>query len=107
MESLLIFPYFLVKLIARLGVDPGVAEWSGAVLAAVCAVSVMMAPFHPRQLFKTSMAAVSWMIILLASLGCIWECRDAIRAAEQRPALLARPEMELRADERIVDLGEA
>ena len=84
MDALLVFPYFLVKLLTRLGAESGVAEWGGAILSCVCLVTVMMAPFHPRDGFKTSMAGISWLIIVMAATGCMWECKEAQAAAEMR-----------------------
>ena len=81
MDALLVFPYFLVKLLTHLGAESGVAEWGGAVLSCVCLVAAMMAPFHPRDAYKTSMAGVSWLIVIMAATGCVWECREALNAA--------------------------
>ena len=107
MDALLVFPYFLVKLFSRIGMEPRLAEWSGAILACVCIVSVMMAPFHPRALVKTAMAGASWLIIALAATGCVWECRDAKRAVEQRQMLWTKPQDAFPAETRMVNLREA
>ena len=106
MDALLVFPYFLVKLFARLGLDPACAEWSSAILSCVCLVSVLMAPFHPRPWMKTAMAGASWIIIVLAATGCVWECRDAQRAAAQRQTSWPKTQDEL-PERRMVTLGEA
>ena len=107
MDALLVFPYFLVKLFSRIGMEPRMAEWSGAILACVCLVSVMMAPFHPRPLIKTAMAGASWLIIVLAATGCVWDCRDAQRAAEQRQMIWAKPQEVFPTGGRMVNLREA
>lgn len=107
MDALLVFPYFLVKLFSRMGAELGFAVWMGAILSAICVVTVMMAPFHPRPLIKASMAGVSWAIIVLAAIGCVGECQDAQRAAEQRQPLLAKPQIETVPQRHVVNLGEA
>lgn len=105
MDALLAFPYFLVKLFTHLGADAGLAEWVGVVLSCVCVVSVMMAPFHRRDAFRLSMAGMSWLIIVMAAAGCVWECKDAQRAAEQRTMVERRSEVPP-APRELVDLGE-
>ncbi len=106
MDALLVFPYFLVKLLTHLGAEAGLAEWGGAILSSVCLVTVMMAPFHPRDGFKTSMAGISWAIIVMAASGCVWECKEAQAAAELRAVSEVPREIKVPL-QRVVDLGEA
>ena len=107
MDALLVFPYFLVKLLMRMGAESEVAEWGGAILSCVCLVTVMMAPFHPRDGFKTSMAGISWLVIVMASVGCAWECREAQASAGSRVVSQLTPEIKVPLRRVVVDLGEA
>jgi hypothetical protein len=106
MDALLVFPYFLVKLFTRLGAESGIAEWSGAILSSICLVLAMMAPFHPRDGFKVSMVGISWLIIVMAALSCVWECKEADRAAGSRDWSESARSSAV-PTRHVVDLGEA
>ena len=106
MDALLVFPYFLVKLFTHLGAETRTAEWVGALLSCICLVVAMMAPFHRRDVYKTSMAGVSWLIIVMAAIGCVWECKEVQRAAEKHAGREARSES-FRTARNVVELGEA
>jgi len=106
MDALLVFPYFLAKLFTHLGADARFAEWIGVVLSCMCVVSVMMAPFHRRDVFRLSMAGMSCLIIVMAAAGCVCECKDAERTSERRTMVEQRNEVPS-APRQLVDLGEA
>jgi hypothetical protein len=94
METLLVFPYFLVKFLTRLGVADNPAIILAAILSTTCVVAAVVALFHRRALVKVTMVGVAWCVIALSVTGFVWECRaarpgqpgSAVPTQEQMPA---------------------
>jgi hypothetical protein len=82
MDSALVFPYFLARLLSRAGCCDCLANWTALILSSACVVNVAFCPFHPRLRAKVTMISLAWIVILLAAAGCIWECADAQREGQ-------------------------
>jgi hypothetical protein len=79
METALVFPYFLARFLARMGLCDFAAELVAVLLSSICLVSVVCAPFHPMIRVKLTMAGIAWLVVVLAAVGCVWECEDSKR----------------------------
>ena len=73
----MVFPYFLVKFLTRLGVAENPAIILAAILSTTCVVAAVVALFHRRALVKVTMVGVAWCVIALSVTGFVWECRAA------------------------------